>query len=50
MHTSLDQHSVARYKEKNLNFESTEHKGGKKKLLLCKVSLYVQNYGLIFKA
>lgn len=29
LYTNLDQHSGAQYKE-NLNFESTEHKGGRK--------------------
>lgn len=41
LHTNLDQHSGAHYKE-NLNFESTEHKGGRRKLsFLCKIPLYV---------
>lgn len=40
LYTNLDQHSRAHFKE-NLNFESAEHKGGRKKSSHCASFLYM---------
>lgn len=40
LYTNLDQHSGAHFKE-NLNFESTEHKGGRRKSSHCASFLYM---------